>query len=87
MKSHNLLSKRKRGKKASRKQRKANRYTSQACPRCGYTREENRPQKGLLFVCGQCQYTLVSLETILTNIDILARSFQVSVYTASTPTW
>jgi transposase len=25
--------------------------TSKACPRCGYTAEDNRPQKGLLFVC------------------------------------
>src|SRR5579859_3010211 len=73
---------RRRGKKASRKQRKANarqskwtfaelysmiaykallnesmaikvdaNYTSQACPRCGHTGRENRPNKGLLFVC------------------------------------
>jgi putative transposase len=33
-------------------------YTSQMCPRCGYTCRENRPQKGLLFVCGRCGYTL-----------------------------
>ncbi|HEU5369836.1 MAG TPA: transposase [Ktedonobacterales bacterium] len=81
--------KRKKGKKASRKQRRANRhvskwafaelhdllaykaglsnslcikvdanYTSQAYPRCGYTSKENRPNKGLLFMCCQCHYTL-----------------------------
>ena len=34
--------------------------TSQACPRCGYTAKENRPDKGLLFVCQnpKCHYTL-----------------------------
>jgi putative transposase len=80
---------RKHGKKASRKQRKANaayskwsfaelqsmiaykallhgsmaisvdaHYTSQACPRCGHTCDANRPNKGLLFVCQNCHYTL-----------------------------
>jgi IS605 OrfB family transposase len=80
---------RKHGKKASKKQRKANQhaskwafaevqgllaykaalagsrcikvdadYTSQACPRCGYTSRENRPKQGLLFLCQQCHYTL-----------------------------
>jgi putative transposase len=33
-------------------------YTSQACPHCGHTASENRPNKGLLFVCKHCQYTL-----------------------------
>ena len=33
-------------------------YTSQACPVCGHTCKENRPNKGLLFVCQNCQYTL-----------------------------
>ena len=35
-------------------------YTSKACPKCGYTADENRPQKGLLFVCQnpQCRYRL-----------------------------
>jgi len=100
---------RKRGKKASRKQRKANRiqskwsfaelqailaykatltgsqviwvdahYTSQACPRCGYTSRDNRPHKGLLFVCQACQYTLhadlvgaknIALRTLLIRQD------------------
>jgi len=81
--------KRKHGKKASRKQRKANaayskwafaelhgaiaykallqgsmavkvdaHSTSKACPRCGHTCDANRPNKGLLFVCQNCQYTL-----------------------------
>jgi IS605 OrfB family transposase len=79
----------KKGKKASNKQRKANsnkarwsfaelhsfidykavlsgslavkvdaHYTSQACPCCGHTSKENRPNKGLTFVCQQCAYTL-----------------------------
>jgi len=33
-------------------------YTSQACPCCGYTSRDNRPHKGLLFVCQACRYTL-----------------------------
>jgi putative transposase len=35
-------------------------YTSQTCPMCGYRSQENRPAKGLLFVCHneKCQYTL-----------------------------
>ncbi len=80
---------RKHGKKATKKQRRANRhhsqwsfaelhrmlaykaaldgsltvkvdahYTSQACPRCGYTSKANRPNKGLLFICQRCHYTL-----------------------------
>jgi hypothetical protein len=33
-------------------------YTSQACPRCGYTSRANRPHQGLLFACQQCHYRL-----------------------------
>lgn len=33
-------------------------YSSQACPRCGHTASENRPRKGLLFVCQHCGYRL-----------------------------
>ncbi|MEQ9671630.1 MAG: zinc ribbon domain-containing protein [Coleofasciculus sp. G2-EDA-02] len=29
-----------------------------ACPCCGHTSKENRPNKGLTFVCQQCSYTL-----------------------------
>ncbi len=81
--------KRRKGKKASKKQRKANaihskwsfaelqsmiaykalrhgsiaikvdaNYTSKACPMCGHTCDENRPNHGLMFVCQKCQYTL-----------------------------
>ena len=35
-------------------------YTSQCCPRCGYTSRRNRPQQGLLFVCQHCHFTLHS---------------------------
>ncbi|HLG76142.1 MAG TPA: transposase [Ktedonobacteraceae bacterium] len=80
---------RRKGKRASKKQRKANaaysrwsfaelhsliaykavmhesmaikvdaNYTSQACPICGHTARENRPNKGLLFVCQNCHYIL-----------------------------
>jgi IS605 OrfB family transposase len=101
--------KRRKGKKASVKQRKANRqystwsfaklqsmiaykaalqgsmtikvdahFTSQACPRCGYTSKDNRTKKGLLFVCQSCQYSLhadlvgarnVALRTMLVRQD------------------
>jgi putative transposase len=101
--------KRKHGKKATVKQRRANRHaaqwafaelhgyvaykallagsmavqvdayhTSQACPRCGYTSEENRPHKGLLFSCQVCHLILhadligarnVALRTLLARQD------------------
>jgi transposase len=100
---------RKHGKKASVKQRRANRHasqwafaelqgfvaykallsgsmavkvdaymTSQACPRCGYTAADNRPEKGLLFSCQACQPVLhadliaartVALRTLLARQD------------------
>jgi len=53
-------------------------YTSQACPMCGYTSKANRPDKGLLFVCQGCHYTLhadlvgarnVTLRTLLARQD------------------
>ncbi|HEV8191967.1 MAG TPA: zinc ribbon domain-containing protein, partial [Ktedonobacterales bacterium] len=52
--------------------------TSQACPRCGYTSEDNRPDKGPLFVCQVCHMNLhadlvgarnVSLRTLLARQD------------------
>ncbi len=101
--------KRKKGRRATSKQRRANRhasawafaelhsflaykallvgsmavkvdadYTSQACPRCGYTCEANRPKKGLVFECQNCHYTLhadligarnVALRTLLLRQD------------------
>jgi IS605 OrfB family transposase len=101
--------KRKKGRRATRKQRQANRhasawafaelhgflaykamlvgsmavkvdadYTSQACLRCGYTCEANRPKKGLLFECQNCHYRLhadligarnVALRTLLLRQD------------------
>jgi IS605 OrfB family transposase len=100
---------RKRGTRASTKQRRANRrasawafaelhgyvaykallvgsmavkvdayHTSQCCPRCGYTSPDNRPGKGLLFVCHGCHLVLhadlvaarnVALRTLLTRQD------------------
>jgi len=100
---------RKHGKRASKKQRKANavyakwsfaelqgmiaykalmqssmaikvdaNYTSQACPMCGHTCPENRPQKGLMFICQNCQYTLhadllgaknITMRTLLVRQD------------------
>jgi putative transposase len=81
--------KRRKGKKATTKQRKANaaysrwsfaalqsmiaykallqgsmaikvdaHYTSKTCPVCGHTADANRPNKGLLFLCRNCHYTL-----------------------------
>ena len=53
-------------------------YTSKACPICGHTADENRPRKGLLFVCQQCGYMLhadlvgarnVTLRTLLIRHD------------------
>ncbi len=101
--------KRKHGKKATSKQRKANAVrskwafaqlhhiiaykallhgsmamkvdaycTSRSCPMCGHTAEANRPNKGLLFRCQQCHYTLhadlvgarnVTMRTLLARQD------------------
>jgi IS605 OrfB family transposase len=98
-----------RGKRASAKQRRANRHasawafselhsylaykavlagslavkvdayhTSQACPRCGYTSPDNRPEKGLVFMCQACHFTLhadlvgarnITLRTLLARQD------------------
>ena len=55
-------------------------YTSKRCLMCGHTSEENRPSKGLLFVCQnpECGYTLhadlvgacnVTLRTLLVRQD------------------
>jgi IS605 OrfB family transposase len=53
-------------------------YSSQACPKCGYTSHANRPSKGLLFVCQRCHYTLhadlvgarnIALRTLLVRQD------------------
>ena len=52
--------------------------TSQCCLRCGQTAEDNRPHKGLLFVCQVCQLVLhadlvgarnVALRTLLARQD------------------
>jgi putative transposase len=52
--------------------------TSQACPRCGYTSPDNRPRKGLAFVCQACRLTLhadlvgarnIALRTLLARQD------------------
>jgi transposase len=109
---------RKKGKQATKKQRKANAahskwsfaqlhgmiaykavshssmaikvdadYSSQACPRCGYTCPENRPDKGLLFDCQNCHYRLhadligarhVTMRTLLVRQD-WARTGSLSV--------
>jgi len=55
-------------------------YTSQGCPMCGHTTDENRPGKGLLFVCQnpECRYTLhadlvgartITMRTLLVRHD------------------
>jgi putative transposase len=52
--------------------------TSQACSRCGYTSQDNRPDKGLLFCCQVCHLVLhadligarnVALRTLLARQD------------------
>jgi len=53
-------------------------FTSKACPMCGHTCEANRPNKGLLFVCQNCHYSLhadlvgarnVTMRTLLARQD------------------
>jgi putative transposase len=53
-------------------------YSSQACPMCGHTESDNRPNKGLLFVCQSCYYVLhadlvgarnITMRTLLVRQD------------------
>ncbi len=53
-------------------------YTSRACPMCGHTCAANRPNKGLLFVCQHCHYSLhadlvgarnITMRTLLARQD------------------
>ena len=53
-------------------------YTSQTCSVCGHVGRENRPNKGLLFVCAHCGHTLhadlvaarnISMRTLLVRQD------------------
>jgi putative transposase len=62
-------------------------YSSLACPVCGYRSSANRPNKGLLFVCQTCHYTLhadlvgarnVAMRTLLARQD-WARTGHLSV--------
>ncbi|HEX6482822.1 MAG TPA: transposase [Ktedonobacteraceae bacterium] len=48
-------------------------YTSQTCPCCGYTSEQNRPRKGLLFVCQnpRCVYRLRTGRPYTLHADLL----------------
>jgi putative transposase len=62
-------------------------YTSQACPVCGHSCEQNRPNTGLMFVCQNCHYTLhsdlvgarnVTMRTLLIRQDWV-RTGQLSI--------
>ncbi|HZS78717.1 MAG TPA: transposase [Ktedonobacteraceae bacterium] len=53
-------------------------YTSKTCPMCGHTVDENRPHKGLLFICQRCGYCLhadlvgarnITMRTLLVRQD------------------
>ena len=66
-------------------------YTSQACPKCGYTADENRPQKGLLFVCQnpKCRYRLhadlVGARQIVMRTLVLRQDWSTTGYLSITP--
>jgi putative transposase len=62
-------------------------YTSKACPMCGHTADANRPNKGLVFVCQNCHYTLhadligarnITMRTLLARQDWV-RTGQLSI--------
>lgn len=48
-------------------------YTSQMCPMCGYADTENRPHKGLLFVCknSNCLYKLHTHRSYTLHADLV----------------
>jgi putative transposase len=61
--------------------------TSKGCPKCGHIADANRPKKGLIFCCVNCQYTLhadligarnIVMRTLLVRQD-WARTGQLSV--------
>jgi len=47
-------------------------YTSQTCPKCGHCSHDNRPGKGLLFICTSCEYTLHADLVAARNIGLRA---------------
>lgn len=47
-------------------------YTSQTCPKCGHCSHDNRPGKGLLFVCAACGYTLHADLVAARNVGLRA---------------
>ena len=47
-------------------------YTSQTCPKCGHCSRDNRPEKGLLFVCAGCGYTLHADLVAARNVGLRA---------------
>jgi len=47
-------------------------YTSQTCPKCGHCSHDNRPAKGLLFVCAGCGYTLHADLVAARNVGLRA---------------
>lgn len=56
-------------------------FTSQSCTRCGYTSRDNRPEKGLMFVCKGCGYQVhadllggrnIALRTLVIRQDWMA---------------
>ncbi len=48
-------------------------YTSQTCPCCGYIDKQNRPKKGLLFICQneQCPYRLRTGHPYILHADLV----------------
>jgi putative transposase len=48
-------------------------YASQTCPLCGYTSKQNRPGKGLLFVCQnkRCVYRLQTNHAYTLHADLI----------------
>ena len=48
-------------------------YTSQTCPSCGYTSKQNRPQKGLLFICQnqQCPHRQRTGQPYILHADLI----------------
>ncbi len=64
-------------------------YTSKRCPLCGYTADENRPRKGLLFVCQQCHYTLhadlVGARNIVMRTLVLRQDWSTTGHLSTAP--
>ena len=50
-------------------------YTSQTCPKCGYTEKANRDKKKHIFCCRKCGYTSNDDRTAAMNLQRMGKQY------------